>query len=100
MPPVCHGHATCESPAKRLGRAFQCNMRSGGRVVEGARLESEYTSKAYRGFESLPLRQVFDLISFYAPLRPKTSAAPAKITAILDAAASLVPDGLVASLRK
>ena len=32
-------------------------MRSGGRVVEGARLESEYTSKAYRGFESLPLRQ-------------------------------------------
>ena len=31
-------------------------MRSGGRVVEGARLESEYTSKAYRGFESLPLR--------------------------------------------
>ena len=31
-------------------------MRSGGRVVEGARLESEYTSKAYPGFESLPLR--------------------------------------------
>jgi hypothetical protein len=26
-------------------------------VVEGARLESVYTSKAYRGFESLPLRQ-------------------------------------------
>ena len=37
-------------------RRFQ-DMRSGGRVVEGARLESEYTSKAYRGFESLPLRQ-------------------------------------------
>lgn len=33
-------------------------VRSGGRVVEGARLESEYTSKAYRGFESLPLRQI------------------------------------------
>ncbi len=32
-------------------------MRSGGRVVEGARLESEYTAKPYRGFESLPLRQ-------------------------------------------
>ena len=32
-------------------------MRSGGRVVEGARLESEYGSKAHRGFESLPLRQ-------------------------------------------
>jgi hypothetical protein len=27
-------------------------------VVEGARLESEYTPKAYRGFESLPLRQI------------------------------------------
>ena len=27
-------------------------------MVEGARLESEYTSKAYRGFESLPLRQL------------------------------------------
>ena len=26
-------------------------------MVEGARLESEYTPKAYRGFESLPLRQ-------------------------------------------
>src|SRR5215213_7281622 len=32
------------------------DMRSGGRVVEGARLESEYTAKPYRGFESLPLR--------------------------------------------
>jgi hypothetical protein len=28
----------------------------GGRVVEGARLESVYTSKAYRGFESHPIR--------------------------------------------
>ena len=27
-------------------------------MVEGARLESEYRSKAYRGFESHPLRQV------------------------------------------
>ncbi|MFM1898816.1 MAG: hypothetical protein RL577_1056, partial [Bacteroidota bacterium] len=27
----------------------------GVRVVEGARLESVYTPKAYRGFESLPL---------------------------------------------
>ena len=30
--------------------------RSSGRVVEGARLESVYTSQAYRGFESLLLR--------------------------------------------
>ena len=29
----------------------------GVRVVEGARLESVYRSKAYRGFESRPLRQ-------------------------------------------
>lgn len=29
----------------------------GGRAVEGARLESVYTSKAYRGFESHPIRQ-------------------------------------------
>ncbi len=28
------------------------------RVVEGARLESVYTSKAYREFESLRLRQI------------------------------------------
>ena len=31
-------------------------MRSGGRVVEGARLESVYTVTPYRGFESHPLR--------------------------------------------
>lgn len=31
--------------------------RTGGRVVEGARLESVYTSKAYRGFESPSVRQ-------------------------------------------
>ena len=37
-------------------RARPQGMRSGGRVVEGARLESVYTSKAYRGFESHPLR--------------------------------------------
>jgi hypothetical protein len=32
--------------------------RRGGRVVEGARLESVYTA-TYRGFESLPLRHTF-----------------------------------------
>ena len=30
--------------------------RRGVRVVEGARLESVYTPKVYRGFESRPLR--------------------------------------------
>ena len=38
------------------GVASPKGMRRRGRVVEGARLESEYTSKAYRGFESLRLR--------------------------------------------
>jgi hypothetical protein len=33
-------------------------VRRGGRVVEGAPLLREYTSKAYRGFESLPLRHL------------------------------------------
>ena len=30
----------------------------GGRVVDGARLESAYRSKAYRGFESHLIRQI------------------------------------------
>ena len=36
-------------------------MRSSGRVVEGARLESVYTVTPYRGFESLLLRHYFPL---------------------------------------
>ena len=32
--------------------------RRGGRVVEGARLESVYTPKGYRGFESRSLREI------------------------------------------
>ena len=32
-------------------------QRTGGRAVEGARLESVYTFKAYRGFESPSVRQ-------------------------------------------
>ena len=42
-----------ELPATLLER----NPRRGGRVVEGARLESVYTVTPYRGFESLSLRQ-------------------------------------------
>src|SRR6266700_6916809 len=41
-----------------ISAAGRLRVRSGGRVVEGARLESEYTAKPYRGFESLPLRQL------------------------------------------
>jgi hypothetical protein len=45
-------------------------VRRGGRVVEGAPLLREYTSKAYRGFESLPLRH---LPSWKTPSYGKTS---------------------------
>jgi len=34
-------------------------------VVEGARLESVYTSKGYRGFESLPLCKILLLAGFF-----------------------------------
>ncbi len=43
---------------KRLIRKLKSDLRRGGRVVEGARLESVYTLIAYRGFESLSLRQL------------------------------------------
>ena len=36
----------------------------GARVVEEARLESVYTSKAYHGFESRPFREVFHNVNF------------------------------------
>ena len=40
-------------------------------MVEGARLESEYTSKAYRGFESHPLRHTVFEFSLSAANLPK-----------------------------
>lgn len=43
-------------PRPLVATAHPEGLRSGGRVVEGARLESVYRSKAYRGFESHPLR--------------------------------------------
>ena len=36
--------------------SMKLEFRRGGRVVEGARLESVYTVIPYRGFESLSLR--------------------------------------------
>ena len=48
--------ATLPARVASLRSPASSELRSGGRVVEGARLESEYTPKAYRGFESLPLR--------------------------------------------
>ena len=39
-------------------------LRRGVRVVEGARLESVYTPKVYRGFESLSLRNLKKACSF------------------------------------
>ena len=48
------GFGGCRLPTQ----ATEIKIRRGVRVVEGARLESVYTLIAYRGFESLPLRQV------------------------------------------
>src|SRR5438093_427721 len=39
-----------------------------GRAVEGARLESAYTPKVYRGFESLSLRQLSRGTELFCPL--------------------------------
>ncbi len=44
------------SHAENLHQSSFIFSRRGGRVVEGARLESVYTSKGYRGFESRLLR--------------------------------------------
>ena len=44
----------------------------GGRVVEGARLESAYRSKAYRGFESHLIRQFRSGSHHYAAFRSGT----------------------------
>jgi hypothetical protein len=41
---------------KKMKKGYIENKRRGGRVVEGARLESVYTSQGYRGFESRSLR--------------------------------------------
>src|SRR4051794_38565643 len=62
----------CPSRRLTLDERPSSEMRSGGRVVEGARLESEYTAKPYRGFESLPLRH-FILILFSILHRPATA---------------------------
>ncbi len=47
-----------------LNKFRKLAQRTGGRVVEGARLESVYTFKAYRGFESPSVRQTNFLQSF------------------------------------
>ncbi len=45
-------------PAERqFSQAYE-SVRRGGRAVEGARLESVYTPKGYRGFESRSLRNL------------------------------------------
>ncbi len=62
---------TCTPARQPLGAASCQGMRSGGRVVEGARLESEYTPKAYRGFESLPLRQLSVILPARLALTPE-----------------------------
>ena len=54
----CHGRRPCASPRSALVATACQDMRSGGRVVEGARLESVYRATPYRGFESHPLRHL------------------------------------------
>lgn len=44
------------SRGRGVGRVAGACVRRDGRAVEGARLESAYTSKGYRGFESHSLR--------------------------------------------
>ena len=44
--------------SERVVTVYPVEIWRGVRVVEGARLESVCTLIAYRGFESLPLRQI------------------------------------------
>src|SRR3569623_1950468 len=53
------GHCMCDRsglPLSAFCSPIEILSRRGVRAVEGARLESVCTPKAYRGFESLPLR--------------------------------------------
>ena len=47
-----------QTPGFGIERPPIHQVRRGVRVVESARLESVYTAKPYRGFESLPLRHL------------------------------------------
>ena len=53
------------------------HLQRGVRVVEGARLESVYTPKGYRGFESLPLCQKSRFIPGFFILSPVAHNHPA-----------------------
>lgn len=46
----------CVSDKNEIGR--------GGRVVEGARLESVWAPKGPRGFESRPLRKIYQPVNY------------------------------------
>ena len=56
-------------------------------MVEGARLESVYTPKGYRGFESRPLRTLFLAFAFFKnrifPINRKTTLTMRKLLALL-----------------
>ena len=68
------GRIFCALPSGLAGK------RMGGRAVEGARLESVCTSKAYRGFESHPIRQ-YSRIS--AAFRGETQTVPSKLPSLI-----------------
>ncbi len=52
-------------PWTSCGNKQSNDFRRGVRVVESARLESVYTAKPYRGFESLPLRHFLTIFSIH-----------------------------------
>ena len=52
----------CNLADRKRGVKSQETLWRGGRVAEGARLESVYTLTGYRGFESLSLRSGTDNI--------------------------------------
>ena len=58
-----HGRRSAVDAARLVLRAGP--SRRGGRAAEGAPLLREYGSKAHRGFESLPLRQIQSISSCF-----------------------------------
>ena len=57
-------HNKLKTGLEILSEKMQIPARRRGRVVEGAPLLREYTSKGYRGFESLRLRHYFIIYAY------------------------------------
>ncbi len=63
-------------------------------MVEGARLESVYTSKAYQGFESLSLRHLMQSRSFTNHLKWRNASCKHRKYSILSLQEHLTAPGL------